>query len=263
MGASPKAGAKEAGPERIAKRIARSGLCSRRDAERLIAEGRVAVDGASIASPALNVTEQNLVTVDGQALSAPAPTRLWRHHKRRGLITSHRDPEGRATLFEHLPKELGRVIAVGRLDVNSEGLLLLTNDGALARRLELPETGWVRRYRVRVHGRPEPEALARLEQGITIGGTAYGPIRARIDRVQGSNCWLTLALSEGKRREVRRVLEHLGCPVTRLIRTSFGPFQLGRLKPGALAEVPQKVIREQLGEGTGPKKRRSDARRRR
>jgi 23S rRNA pseudouridine2605 synthase len=239
--------AAEARRERIAKRLARAGLCSRRDAERWIAEGRVTVDGAVLTSPAVTVTAENEVRVDGRPLPAPEPARLWRYHKPKGLVTTHRDEKGRPTVFAALPRELPRVVSVGRLDVNSEGLLLLTNDGALARRLELPENGWIRRYRVRVHGDIDPQRLAALAAGVTIEGVRYGPIRAQIERRQGSNLWLTMALGEGRNREVRHVVEHLGGVVTRLIRVSYGPFQLGNLPPGAVAPVPRKVLAEQLG----------------
>ena len=234
-------------PERIAKLLARAGLCSRRDAERWIAAGRVSVDGRVLTTPAVTVTAANDVRVDGAPLPTPDRPRLWRYHKPVGLVTTHHDEKGRPTVFDALPKELPRVISVGRLDLNSEGLLLLTNDGALARRLELPATGWLRRYKVRVHGEVDPDRLAALEKGTTIAGTAYGPIRASLEREQGSNAWIALALREGKNREVRRVLEHLGLPVTRLIRLSFGPFQLGNLARGEIAEVPRKVLAEQLG----------------
>jgi len=227
--------------------LARVGLCSRRDAERWIADGRVSVDGRVLTSPAMTVTAANDVRVDGTPLPGPERPRLWRYHKPAGLVTTHRDEKGRPTVFAALPKELPRVISVGRLDLNSEGLLLLTNDGALARRLELPATGWLRRYKVRVHGEVEPDRLTALEKGITIEGVAYGSIRAGLERRQGSNAWIALALREGKNREVRRVLEHLGLPVTRLIRLSFGPFQLGNLARGEVAEVPKKVLTEQLG----------------
>ena len=236
-----------AAPERIAKLLARAGLCSRRDAERWIAAGRVAIDGHVLTTPAVTVTVANEVRVDGVPLPTPERPRLWRYHKPAGLVTTHRDEKGRQTVFDVLPKELPRVVSVGRLDLNSEGLLLLTNDGALARRLELPATGWLRRYKVRVHGEVDPDRLAALEKGITIDGVAYGPIRASLERRQGSNAWVALALREGKNREVRRVLEHLGLPVTRLIRLSFGPFQLGNLARGEIAEVPKKVLAEQLG----------------
>ncbi|QEX20801.1 hypothetical protein FRZ61_07200 [Hypericibacter adhaerens] len=238
--------------ERIAKRLARAGLCSRRDAERWIAEGRVAVDGKTLTSPALNVTAASRITVDGDPIPETAPTRLWRYHKPRGLLTTTRDPEGRPTIFDELPEELPRVITVGRLDLNSEGLLLLTNDGALARKLELPATGWIRRYRVRVNGQVEPEALAGLAQGVTIEGVRYGAVRAQLDRQQGDNAWLTMALTEGKNREVRRICEHLGWRVNRLIRVAYGPFQLGHLEPGAVEEVSARVVREQVSGESGP-----------
>ena len=236
-----------ASPERVAKLLARVGLCSRRDAERWIAAGRVSVDGQVLTTPAVTVTAANDVRVDGVPLPGSERARLWRYHKPAGLITTHRDEKGRPTVFDALPKELPRVISVGRLDLNSEGLLLLTNDGGLARRLELPATGWLRRYKVRVHGEVDPDRLAALEKGITIDGVAYGSIHAILERLQGSNAWIALALREGKNREVRRVLEHLGLPVTRLIRLSFGPFQLGNLARGDVAELPKKVLAEQLG----------------
>ena len=239
-------------PERIAKLLARAGLCSRRDAERWIAAGRVSVDGRILTTPAVAVTAANDIRVDGAPLPSPERPRLWRYHKPIGLVTTHRDEKGRPTVFDALPGELPRVVSVGRLDLNSEGLLLLTNDGALARRLELPATGWLRRYKVRVHGDVDPDRLAALEKGITIAGAAYGPIRAGLERQQGSNAWIALALREGKNREVRRVLEHLRLPVTRLIRLSFGPFQLGSLARGEVAEVPRKVLAEQLGKSGSP-----------
>lgn len=239
-------------PQRIAKVLARAGLCSRRDAERWVAEGRVAVDGKVLTSPAVNVTDANDVRVDGHPLPEPGRARLWRYHKPVGLVTTHRDEKGRATVFAALPKELPRLISIGRLDLNSEGLLLLTNDGALARRLELPATGWIRRYKVRVHGFVDEARLASLEKGVTIDGIAYGAIRAQLERQQGSNAWLAFALREGKNREVRKVLEHLGYPVTRLIRLSYGPFQLGHLARGDIEEVPKSVLADQLGKGDGP-----------
>ncbi|MDO8607795.1 MAG: pseudouridine synthase [Phaeospirillum sp.] len=235
--------------ERIAKRLARAGLCSRRDAERWIAAGRVVVNGSKLDSPACVVTARDIVVVDGQPLGEPERTRLWRYHKPSGLVTTHRDPEGRPTVFDKLPEGMSRVVSVGRLDLNSEGLLLLTNDGELARKLELPSNNWVRRYRVRVHGEVQVEVLARLEQGITIDGAAYGSIKAILDRQQGANAWLTVSLREGKNREIRRVMDFLGWPVTRLIRIAYGPFQLGTLDEGAVEEVPGKVLREQMGEG--------------
>ncbi|MFZ5790526.1 MAG: pseudouridine synthase [Pseudomonadota bacterium] len=239
--------------ERIAKRLARAGLCSRRDAERWIAEGRVAVDGETLTSPAVNVTERSRITVDGKPIPEKAPTRLWRYHKPRGLLTTTHDPQGRPTIFDALPPELPRVVTVGRLDLNSEGLLLLTNDGELARRLELPATGWTRRYRVRVKSDVDQARLDRLAEGLTIEGIRYGPVRARLDRQKGDNAWITMALAEGKNREVRRVCEHLGWPVSRLIRLAYGPFQLGHLERGAVEEVPARVLKEQLGLARGRK----------
>ncbi|MBV9523105.1 MAG: rRNA pseudouridine synthase [Alphaproteobacteria bacterium] len=236
----------EAG-ERIAKVMARAGLCSRRDAERWIAAGRVAVDGTVLTSPATVVTAASRILVDGKPLLPPEPARLWRYHKPAGLVTTHRDEKGRATVFDKLPPGLPRVITVGRLDLNSEGLLLLTNDGALARRLELPATGWLRRYKVRIHGFVEEQRLQRLAGGITVDGIDYGPISARLERQQGSNAWIEMGLREGRNREIRRVLEHLGYPVTRLIRLSYGPFQLGNLERGAVEEIKGKVLAEQLG----------------
>jgi 23S rRNA pseudouridine2605 synthase len=239
----------EPGPhrERIAKILARAGLCSRRDAERWIAEGRVSVDGGVLTTPAATVTSASQIRVDGKPIAAPDRPRLWRYHKPAGLVTTHRDERGRPTVFAALPKGLPRLISIGRLDLASEGLLLLTNDGSLARRLELPATGWLRRYKVRVHGTVEPAALAALARGSTVGGTSYGPIRADLERIRGSNAWIMMALAEGKNREVRRVVEALGLQVTRLIRLSYGPFQLGNLVRGAVAEVPQKALAEQLG----------------
>ena len=237
--------------ERVAKAIARAGLASRREAEGWIAAGRVAVNGAVIASPALNVTPADRISVDGAPLPRPERTRLFLYHKPRGLLTTHADPRGRPTIFQKLPPELPRLISVGRLDFNTEGLLLLTNDGALARVLELPATGWLRRYRVRAHGAVAQAQLDRLRQGITISGIRYGAIEADLERVQGSNLWLTFAIREGKNREVRNVLGHLELTVTRLIRVSFGPFQLGELEVGATEEVPTRVLREQLGDKLG------------
>lgn len=234
--------------ERLAKAIARAGLASRREAEEWIAAGRVAVNGAIIRSPAVNITAQDRVSVDGEPLPVRERTRLFLYHKPRGLLTSHGDPQGRPTVFDRLPKGLPRLISVGRLDFNTEGLLLLTNDGALARILELPETGWLRRYRVRAHGSVTQAQLDELRIGVTIAGVHYRKIEATLDRVQGSNLWLTFAIREGKNREVRNVLEHLGLTVTRLIRVSFGPFQLGELAEGAVEEVRTRVLRDQLGD---------------
>ncbi len=233
--------------ERIAKRIARAGLCSRREAERWIEQGRVAVDGQVLSSPALSLGAEARIMVDGKPLGRAEPSRLWRYHKPTGLVTSHRDPEGRPTVFERLPHDLGRVISVGRLDIASEGLLLLTNDGALARHLELPATGWTRRYRARVHGSVDEAALAALSAGVTIEGTRYGPIDARLERIQRANAWIAIALKEGRNREVRRICEHLGFAVTRLIRIAFGPFQLGELGRGEVAAVRRRVLLDQLG----------------
>lgn len=233
--------------ERIAKAIARAGLASRREAEEWIAAGRVAVNGAVITSPALNVAPGDRISVDGEPLPARERTRLFLYHKPRGLMTTRADPQGRPTIFENLPANLPRLISVGRLDFNTEGLLLLTNDGALARLLELPQTGWLRRYRVRAHGSVTQATLDGLRAGITVDGIHYGPIEAALERVQGTNLWLTFAIREGKHREVRNVLGHLGLVVTRLIRVSFGPFQLGELAAGAVEEVRTRVLREQLG----------------
>ncbi|MBC8019795.1 MAG: rRNA pseudouridine synthase [Methyloceanibacter sp.] len=239
--------AKAAQPMRVAKAIAHAGLCSRRDAEAWIAAGRVAVNGKVLTTPAHLVAPGDSITVDGKPLPEPQSTRLWRYHKPRGLLTSHKDPQGRKTVFEALPPDLPRVVSVGRLDINTEGLLLLTTDGALARHLELPSTAWLRRYRVRAHGRVAQEALDALRQGITIDGVRYGPVEARIDREQGSNLWLTISLREGKNREVKRLAEHLGLIVNRLIRISFGPFALGDLAEGAVEEVKRRVLADQLG----------------
>lgn len=256
--------------ERIAKRLARAGLCSRREAERWIVEGRVQLDGKILKTPAVTVTAKSRILVDGKPLPEQEPTRLWRYHKPRGLVTTHKDPEGRTTVFERLPNDLPRVISVGRLDLNTEGLLLLTNDGELARHLELPSTGWTRRYRVRVHGRPAPEALKSLADGVTVDGVRYGPIEAKLDSEKGANAWLSLALQEGKNREIRRVLEHIGLEVTRLLRVSYGPFQLGDLERGAAKQVPNRVLRDQLGKAAAQfrlestvRKADRDARRRR
>ncbi|MGB0748672.1 MAG: pseudouridine synthase [Magnetospiraceae bacterium] len=238
---------------RIAKVMARAGLCSRRDAERWIEAGRVSVNGTVLTSPAVTVTPADQVLVDGKPLPTAAQTRLWRYHKPAGLVTTHKDPEGRPTVFDRLPPEMGRVISIGRLDLTTEGLLLLTNDGAIARHIELPATGWQRRYRVRVWGDVEEKQLQSLAKGITVDGVTYGSITATLDKVQGSNAWLTLSLAEGKNREVRKVLEHFGLAVNRLIRVAYGPFQLGKLPKGGIEEVRGKVLREQLGIGGKPK----------
>jgi 23S rRNA pseudouridine2605 synthase len=238
-----------AGPMRIAKALARAGLCSRREAERWIEEGRVAVNSQVLKSPALDVSPSDKIVVDGNALPAAEPPRLWRYHKPRGLVTTHKDPEGRPTVFDALPKPMPRVISIGRLDFNTEGLLLLTNDGALARHLELPSTGWMRRYRVRAHGSVTQEALDKLKDGIEIKGVRYGPIEATLEKPQGSNVWLGIGLREGKNREVRIILESLGLAVNRLIRTSYGPFQLLDMAPGTVEPVKARVLCEHLGAG--------------
>ncbi len=233
--------------ERIAKRMARAGLCSRRDAERWIAEGRVKLDGEVLTSPAVTVTANSKIEVDGKPLPSIAPARLFRFHKPTGCLTAASDPEGRKTIADLIPKELPRLMPIGRLDMNSEGLLLLTNDGGLKRQLELPSTGWQRRYRVRVHGDVDEAKLASLIDGITIDGFDYGPIEAVLERVLGKNAWLNVALREGKNREIRKVMEHFGWPVNRLIRVSFGPFHLGNLGKKEVDEVKTKVVKEQVG----------------
>jgi 23S rRNA pseudouridine2605 synthase len=234
--------------ERIAKVLARAGLASRREAEQLVVQGRISVNGRVINSPALDVTTNDVISVDGKPLPRRERTRLFLYHKPRGLMTTHADPEGRPTVFDNLPEGLPRLISVGRLDFNTEGLLLLTNDGGLARVLELPETGWLRRYRVRAHGEVAQAQLDQLKDGVEVEGVKYGPIDATLERDQGANVWLVFAIREGKNREVRNVLAHLGLEVNRLIRISFGPFQLGELAEGAVEEVKTRVLREQLGE---------------
>lgn len=245
--ASPDRGV-AADKERVAKVMARAGLCSRRDAEVWIKAGRVAVNGKVIESPALNVGPDDRISVDGNAVEARERTRLFLYHKPRGLVTTAKDTEGRPTVFDNLPEDLPRLVSVGRLDINTEGLLLLTNDGGLARVLELPATGWLRRYRVRANGRITPERLEALTDGVTVDGVTYAGIEATLDRTQGANVWLTMGLREGKNREIKKVLEHLGLYVNRLIRLSFGPFQLGELAEGEVEEVRSRVLRDQLGE---------------
>ena len=233
--------------DRIAKVLARAGLCSRREAERWIADRRVSVDGRVLETAAVTVGPNSDVRVDGRPVPMAEPARLWLYHKPAGLLTTEHDPQGRPTLFERLPPDLPRVQSVGRLDLTSEGLLLLTNDGGLKRHLELPATGWTRRYRVRVHGEPKLDRLAALADGTVVDGVRYGPVTARLDRQQGSNAWLTVALKEGRNREVRRLMEHIGLGVTRLIRVSYGPFQLGDLERGGVREVQRHVDADQLG----------------
>lgn len=232
---------------RIAKAMARAGLCSRREAERWIADGRVSVNGNLLRTPACEVSDKDKVLVDGKPLPASEPPRLWRYHKPKGLVTTHADPQERPTVFQKLPPEMPRVVSVGRLDFNTEGLLLLTNDGKLARHMELPATGWTRRYRVRAKGRVAEADLEKLKAGVEIEGVRYGPVDATVDSVQGANTWLTIAIREGKNREVRNIAQHLGLTVNRLIRISFGPFQLRDLAPGAVEAVKRRTFVEQLG----------------
>ncbi len=238
--------------DRIAKVMARAGLASRREAERMIAAGRVTVNGKLIDSPALNVTPADKIVVDGADVGEPDMARLWLYHKPIGLVTTERDEKGRDTVFASLPKDLPRVMSVGRLDINSEGLLLLTNDGGLKRKLELPATGWVRKYRVRVNGRPNDKALEPLRKGVTVEGERFQAFEVVIDRQQGANAWLTVSLREGKNREIRRALEEIGLKVNRLIRISYGPFRLGELKAGGVEEIKQRVMRDQLGMAAAP-----------
>jgi len=242
--------------ERIAKVLARRGVASRREVERMIEAGRIAVDGKVIESPALNVTEKAKITVDGQPVAEAEPPRLWRYHKPAGRVTTARDEKGRATIFDDIPPDLPRMMPIGRLDLTSEGLLLLTNDGAIKRRLELPATGWLRKYRVRVKGSPSDETLAPLRAGVTIDGEKFQPMDVSLDRQQGRNAWLTVGLREGKNREIRRAMEHINLQVNRLIRVSYGPFRLDELKPGELAEVKPKILRDQLGLGEEAKPKR-------
>ena len=233
---------------RIAKVLARAGVASRREAEVMITAGRVSVNGKRIDSPALNVTARDRISVDGKPLAAAEPARLWMYHKPLGLVTTTRDEQGRQTVFDALPDDMPRVMSIGRLDLNSEGLLLLTNDGDLKRRLELPSTGWLRKYRVRVNGAPTDDMLAPLRDGVKIEGEQFQPMIVNIDRQQGANAWLTIGIREGRNREIRRAMDHVGLSVNRLIRISYGPFQLGQLAKGAVSEVKSRVLREQLGE---------------
>ncbi|SDD83346.1 pseudouridine synthase [Kordiimonas lacus] len=232
--------------ERIAKVLARAGIGSRRDVERMIAEGRIWLDGKKLETPAVLVSTLQGITVDGEPVGDVRETKIWRMHKRRGTLTTHKDPMGRQTVFDNLPNHVGRVIAIGRLDMNTEGLLLLTNDGELARWMELPSTALVRRYRVRAYGRVDEKALAKLADGVTIDGIHYGAVEAKLERQAGANAWITVAIREGKNREVRKVLEHLGLEVNRLIRTHYGPFALGNLPLEGVATVPDKQLRDAL-----------------
>ena len=236
--------------ERIAKIIARAGIASRRDAECMIDAGRVSVNGKVITSPVLNVTKKDHVRVDGKEIKAADKERLWLFHKPLGVVSTSHDERGRQTIFDVLPKDLPRMMNIGRLDINSEGLLLLTNDGAIKRRLELPSTGWLRRYRVRVKGAPNDASLAPLREGVKIEGEDFRPMEISVDRQQGANAWLTIGIREGKNREIRRAMAHIGLLVNRLIRISYGPFQLGNLKPGEIEEVHRKVLIAQLGNKT-------------
>ena len=238
-------------PQRLAKRIAAAGLCSRRDAEQWITNGRVKVDGVKQDSPAINVTHEQVITVDNTPLPVIAPPRLWRYYKPRGLVVSHRDEKDRMTIFDAIRdqhgEDLPRLISVGRLDLDSEGLILLTNSGALARYLELPSTGWIRKYRARVHGQVKTDHLDQLARGLTVDGVRYRPVAASLDHQANSNAWLNIALKEGKNREIRKLMEHFGYPVSRLIRTSFGPFMLSRMEECDIVEVKAAVLRDQLG----------------
>ena len=233
--------------DRIAKVMARAGVASRRDAERMIVEGRVAVNGKPVTSPALDVAPTDRVTLDGKPIDAPQAARLWLYYKPLGLVTSNKDEKGRQTVFDTLPQDMPRVMSIGRLDLNSEGLLLLTNDGALKRRLELPSTGWLRKYRVRVNGRPNDATFDPLRRGVTVEGEDFLPMDISLDRQQGANAWLTVGLREGKNREIRRAMNHIGLTVNRLIRISYGPFRLNELQPGEVEELKPRVLREQLG----------------
>ena len=237
----------EDGGERIAKFLARAGVASRREAEKLIEQGIVTVNGEVLTTPAFKVTADMDIRVDGTRVGKPGPPRLWRYHKPDGLVTTHKDPQGRPTVFEALEGRLPRVISVGRLDLTTEGLLLLTNSGDLSRRLELPSTGWTRRYRVRAYGKVSQRQLDALKDGVEIDGMQYGPVRANLDQYQGGNVWITLSINEGKNREVRNLMRHLDLHVNRLIRTAYGPFQLGKLPKDDIEEIPGKQMKEQLG----------------
>ncbi|MBR9826046.1 MAG: rRNA pseudouridine synthase [Alphaproteobacteria bacterium] len=233
--------------ERIAKYLARAGIASRREVERMIEDGRVKINGKTLETPAFKVTGKEQIEVDGNPVEDKPATRLWRYHKPSGLVTTHKDPEGRETVFDKLPKDMGRVISIGRLDLTSEGLLLLTNDGALARALELPSTAWMRRYRARAFGKIDEGGVRELERGITVEGIKYGPMEVEIERETGSNVWLNIGIREGKNREVRKALDAVGLRVNRLIRTAYGPFQLGQLEAGEIKSVPGRVLADQCG----------------
>jgi 23S rRNA pseudouridine2605 synthase len=239
--------------DRIAKILSRRGICSRREAEKLILQGKVRVNGTLISSPALNLQETDLITVNGKTVGQEQQTRLWRYHKPLDLVTSTKDEKGRITVFEALPDDMPKVMSIGRLDINSEGLLLLTNDGQLKRNLELPSTGWVRKYRVRVRGRPTEEAVNPLKSGIKVGREHFKPMDINIDKQQGANAWLSIGIREGKNREIRKALEHVGFSVNRLIRIGYGPFRLLDLKPGEVVEIKRQVIKDQIGKLTNKK----------
>lgn len=239
--------------DRIAKVLARAGVASRREAEKIIEAGRVTVNGKTILTPALNVTPRDRIVVDGKALAEAEPPRVWLYHKPVGLVTTERDEKGRETVFDALPDDMPRVMSVGRLDINSEGLLLLTNDGALKRTMELPATGWLRRYRVRIKGSLSEAKLDELRKGIEVDGVRYAAVEVKFDRQQGANAWLTMGLREGKNREIRKLMEAMGVVVNRLLRISYGPFQLSTLKPGKVEEVKQRIVRDQLGLRETPK----------
>ncbi|MFL2769504.1 MAG: pseudouridine synthase [Rhodospirillaceae bacterium] len=233
--------------KRVAKVIARAGICSRREAEKYIEQGRVTLNGETLTAPGTNITAIDDLRIDGERLPRLDPPRLWLFNKPTGLVTTHKDECGRQTVFDLLPQSLPRVISIGRLDLNSEGLLMLTNDGELARELEHPKRGWTRRYRVRVYGAIKETIFKSISKGVTVDGVTYGPIKVKVDKALGVNSWLTITLKEGKNREIRKVMEYAGLKVSRLIRTAYGPFQIGSLKMGAIKEVPKKVLKEQLG----------------
>jgi len=240
----PRPQQRDSGPQRIAKLLARAGVASRRDIERMIAEGRIALDGKVLETPATLLESLRGVTVDGKPVKAAEGARLFRFYKPPTTLTAANDPKGRPTIYDRLPPGLPRVMPVGRLDFMTEGLLLLTNDGELKRQLELPKTGIVRTYRARAFGHVTQEQLEALADGITIEGMHYGSINANLERRTGRNCWIEMSLTEGKNREVRRVLAHLGMQVSRLIRTAYGPFDVGGLDPGDADEVPQQILQD-------------------